>query len=216
MGSRFLNSENNIFCEIPCLTERSSLFQGLDLQKKWFRHADKRRIGDYLLKFVSYNQELLEFLGVTSTIVSFDQNSALSFRTSNYIGTIPLRSPDTGKQIGDFAVTPKFSGNNRYSDYINILNLLKQDIHYEVKGSIPLASNRLFQPPIYYEACKFIDLLDELVKSHWYKFSSIEKSSTTPDGKINWNKYSEKEYKIENRLNFPIIKNILRGHSIIK
>ena len=92
----------DVFCEIACLTERSTLLNGTALQKKWFKTADKRIIGQYLQKFVSYNSNLFDFLGVQPTVVGTDKNTSLVFRSSAYIGSIPLRSSDTGKQIGDF------------------------------------------------------------------------------------------------------------------
>ncbi len=100
----------DVFCEIPCLTEHSSLLNGISLQKKWFNKADKRIIGQYLQKFIDYNSLLYKFLGVQPFIVGTDQNTSLAFRSSGFIGTIPLRASDTGKQIGDFVVIPRFTG----------------------------------------------------------------------------------------------------------
>jgi hypothetical protein len=193
----------DVFCEIPCLTEKSPNLSGIALQKKWFKAADKRIIGQYLQKFVNYNSGYLEFLGVSPFITGSDQNISIYFRTSNFIGSIPLRAPDTGKQIGDFVVTPKFTGQDRYADYIKIVNLLRQQLNPETIYSIPLASGRNFQPPLYLEAYKFINLLDELLRSQWRKFSRIEKTLFEPKGQVNWDKYILQEYKAENRLRFP-------------
>jgi hypothetical protein len=213
--SRSLNNKPiDIFCELPCLTEKSQSFNGIDLAKKWFRNADKRRISEYLLKFIDYNQIFLNFLGIYPLITGFDQNSAISFRTSNFIGAIPLRAPDTGKQIGDFIVTPKFSGNNRYSDYIKILNILDKKITYETLDSLPLMSGRIFHPPFYYEVCKYIDLVDELINSSWAKFNRIEKISRIPTGQINWNKYAVNDYKVEKRLLYPTAINLLNENHV--
>ena len=35
----------DIFCEIPCLTEQSTRLNGIALQNKWFKKAEKRNIG---------------------------------------------------------------------------------------------------------------------------------------------------------------------------
>lgn len=199
----------DVFCEIPCLTERSKILSGIALQKKWFKAADKRIMGQYLQKFIIYNKRYLDFLGVSPLITGTDQDTSIYFRTSSFIGSIPLRSPDTGRQIGDFVVTPKFSGKDRYTDYIKIVNLLKREINPETINSKPLASGRNFQPPLYLEACKFIVLLEELLKSQWRKFNRIEKVLSEPTGQVNWNKYVVQEYKIENRLKFPSGHNIL-------
>jgi hypothetical protein len=199
----------DVFCEIPCLTEQSRQLSGLALQKKWFKSSDKRIMGQYLQKFIDYNSELFNFIGVQPYIIGSDQNTALTFRSSGFIGSIPLRSSDTGKQIGDFVVMPRFTGRNRFEDYIEILNLLGTEISPEVIYSLPLASGRNFKPPLYLEAVKFIDSLETLTMRQWRKFDNIEKVSSQPTGEINWTKYVNSEYKVENRLKFPTRKNVL-------
>lgn len=199
----------DVFCEITCLTEKSSLLNGIALQKKWFKSADKRIIGQYLQKFVSYNSDLFNFLGVQPYVVGADKNTSLVFRSSEFIGTIPLRASDTGKQIGDFVVMPKFSGHNRFEDYIEILNLLGSKISPHVIDSLPLASGGNFRPPLYLEAIKFIASLESLIKTSWKKFDSTEKITPQPLGQVNWNKYISNEYKIEERLRYPVRKSIL-------
>ena len=115
----------DVFCEIPCLSEQSSPLDGLALQKKWFKSADKRIIGQYLQKFINYNLDFFNYLGVHPNILGVDQNVSINFRSSQYIGVIPLRASDTGKQIGDFVVAPRYSGTDRFEEYIEILNLIK-------------------------------------------------------------------------------------------
>jgi hypothetical protein len=199
----------DIFCEIPCLTEQSKQLSGIALQKKWFKSADKRVIGQYLQKFIDYNSAQFNFLGVHPYIIGSDQNTALAFRSAGFIGSIPLRASDTGKQIGDFVVMPRFIGRDRFEDYIEILNLLGTEISPEVIDSLPLASGKNFRPPLYLEAIKFIASLEKLVMRPWRKFDNLEKVSNQPTGQINWTKYINNEYKVENRLKIPARTNIL-------
>lgn len=199
----------DVFCEVPCLTEHSSQLNGIALQKKWFKSADKRMIGQYLQKFIQYNSKEFEFLGIQPIISGTDQNTFLYFRSSSYIGAIPLRASDTGKQIGDFVVMPRFVGKDRFEDYIEILNLLGTEISPEVTDSLPLASGKNFRPPLYLEAVKFIKSLEKLIMKPWKKFDNDERVSQQPAGQINWNKYINGEYKVENRIRFPVRKNIL-------
>jgi hypothetical protein len=199
----------DVFCEIPCLTERSNQLNGIALQKKWFKSADKRIIGQYFQKFIQYNSDQFEFLGVQPVINGTDQNTSLYFRTSNYIGSIPLRASDTGKQIGDFVVMPRFVGKDRFEDYIEIIELLGEDISPEVVDSLPLVSGRNFRPPLYLEAVKFIKTLEILIMKPWKKFDNDERISHQPTGQVNWNKYIKNEYKVENKIKFPVRKNIL-------
>lgn len=199
----------DVFCEIPCLTEQSKLLSGIALQKKWFKSSDKRIIGQYLQKFIDYNSNQFKFLGVQPFIIGSDQSIALTFRSSSYIGSIPLRASDTGKQIGDFVVMPRYTGRDRFEDYIEILNLLGAEISPEVTDSLPLASGKNFRPPLYLEAVKFINSLEILTMRPWNKFNNIEKVSSHPNGQINWIKYINKEYKVENKLKFPKRTNVL-------
>jgi hypothetical protein len=199
----------DVFCEIPCLTEKSKQLGGVALQKKWFKSADKRIIGHYLQKFIDYNYEQFKFLGVQPYIIGSDQSTALTFRSSCFIGSIPLRASDTGKQIGDFVVMPRFTGRDRFEDYIEILNLLGTEISPEIIDSLPLASGKNFRPPLYLEAVKFIISLEKLTTRPWRKFDNIEKISSQPTGQINWTKYINNEYKVENTLKFPAKTNLL-------
>lgn len=198
------------FYQIPCLTEKSAPVNGLDLQKKWFRSADKRYIGHFLQKFVDYNHQMFDFLGVQPFLVGEDQNCSIVFRTSSFIGAIPLRAPDTGKQIGDFIVTPRFWGSkNRFGEYIEILNLLDTAIDPEFANSLSLVSGFYFRPPFYLEAIRFVNLVEKLIRTTWQKFNSVEKILSQFSGQINWKKYICQEYKVEQRQRFPARKNIL-------
>lgn len=201
----------DVFEEVPCLTELSSKKKWREVQKKWHGSSGKDKFSapEQAQKFASINKEVFHFLGVTPIILDTDQNTSIAFRTSSFIGTIPLRASDTGKQIGDFVVMPRFTGRDRFENYIEILNLLGTEISPEVIDSLSLASGKNFRPPLYLEAVKFIASLEALLSRPWRKFDNIEKISSQPSGQINWNKYINNEYKIENRLKFPTRKNIL-------
>ena len=201
----------DVFAEVACLTEISSVKKWREIQKKWHgsKGKDKFSAPEQSQKFLSINKDVFEFLGVKPKIIDTDQNTSIAFRTSSFIGAIPLRASDTGKQIGDFVVMPRFTGRDRFEDYIEILNLLGTEISPEVIDSLPLASGKNFRPPLYLEAVKFIAALEVLISKPWRKFDNVEKISSQPTGQINWNKYINNEYKIENRLKFPTRKNIL-------
>lgn len=204
-----MTKDQGLFHEIPCLTERSSTISGRELQKKVFKGADKRFIGLYLQKFIQYNLELFSFLGIEAHIEGSDLNASIFFKSSEFIGTIPLRAPDTGKQIGDFVVSPRFTGTNRFEEYVEILDLLGDEISPEFIDSFPLASKRAFRPPLYLEAVKFISALEKLVKQNWRKFDNKEIQSYQPSGQVNWNKYANQSFKVEQRLVYPTRKNFL-------
>jgi hypothetical protein len=205
---------NKVFFEIPCLCEESSKIDGLSLAKIWFPHIDKRRISEALLRFKSYNQTNFDYLGVTPIISGFDKKVQLSFRSTKYVGVIPLRSPDTGKQIGDFIVAPKYVGSNRFIDLAKIFNLIDKQLTIEQKTSLPLLSGNIFHPPFYLEAMKFVNLLQEFTKSHWNKFVNDETNQRQPIGQVNWNKYTSYEFMVEKRQTFPVRKNQLKENHL--
>lgn len=201
--------EQDVFFELPCLTEISRPLSGVSLYYKWFKSADKRIIGQYLQKFIDYNSELFEFLKIEPYLIGSDSNISLAFKSAEFVGAIPLKSSSTGMQIGDFIVTPRYSNKNLFDDYSAILDLLGSEITPEFRQSLPLASGKNFRPPLYLEAINFINCLEQLVKIHWRKFDVFQEKSFSPVGQINWNQYSIESYKPENHLNFPTRKNIL-------
>ena len=202
----------DLFHELFCLTEQSKLLDGEKLCKKWFKNADRRYIEHALYKFIEYNSDVFKFLGVTPKIEGLDKKVSLSFSTSKYIGSIPLRASDTGKQIGDLLVSPRYIAHNRFSEYIEIVDLLGESISPEIKHSLPLASGNTFRPPLYLEAVKFISSLEKLLQTHWLKFHTEEKLLNEPAGEVLWNKYIKNEYKVENRLRYPTRKNKLTNN----
>ena len=199
----------DVFAEIPCLTERFATLRGRDLRRKWFKGSDSRALAEALHKFVDYNKKIFAFLNVAPSVIGTDQSAAIYFRTTSFIGAAPLRAPDTGKQIGDLVVAPRFLGRDKFEDYIEILDLLGGEISPEVVDSLPLASGRNFRPPLYLEAAKFIGALEGLLKRRWIKFDNVEVVGDEPVGQINWGRYAANEYKAENRLRFPARKNTL-------
>lgn len=199
----------DVFYDMPCLTERSAPLKGVYIQKKFLKSADKRIIGQYLQKLIQYNQDAFNFLGVTAQIINSDLNASLSFCSSNYIGCVPLRASDTGKQIGDFIVSPRYVTKDKYQDYIGILNLLDEQIQPEFLEGLNLTSGKIFRPPLYLEAIRFINALEDLAKQTWQKFEVIEKNTAQPVGQVNWDKYSKLSYKPEYLLLFPQRKNTL-------
>jgi len=205
-----MKSHKNIFFEIPCLTEKSKSLSGLELQKKWFKKADKRYLGDALQKFVGYNSELFDFIDVIPKIEGIGKDVKLNFRSGKFVGAIPLRSPDTGKQIGDFVVKPRYnSSHSHFSEYIELVNLLESVITPEFKHSIPLSSNNNVKPPLYLESVKYIKILKQAVKTNWNKFQNIKRIYNAPKSQVDWDEYAEKEFDPKMRLLYPCNENVL-------
>jgi len=205
----FPGTLTDVFFEMPCLTELSRTLPGQELRKKWFRSLDARHVAQGLQKFIAYNTDWFRFLGIQPFLEGFDRDACLRFRSTSYIGAIPLRAPDTGKQVGDFVVTPRFFSRDRYGDYIEILDLLGTELSPEFAGSVPLASGKIFRPPLYLEAAKFIASLETLVKKPWRKFNVAEFIQEEPMGQLDWSKYAEHSYRAENAIRYQVKRSVL-------
>jgi hypothetical protein len=210
-----MNSQENIFLEISCLTEKSQPISGLFLAKKWFKNADRRYLAEHLQKFIDYNRNNFDFLEVSPIIEGSGKSVSLSFRSDRFIGAIPLRSPDTGKQIGDFVVKPRYtSATDQFSEYVEIINILESEILPEFKHSIPLLSQNNIRPPLYLEGIKFVKLLEKAVIIKWNKFQTVKAIHKYPKSQVDWKEYVEKEFDPAERLLFPCHNNVLsRFHS---
>lgn len=199
----------DIFFKMQCLTARSESIKGLEVREKWFKGSQKRDIGNHLPKFLEYNKESLRFLGIEGRTEDNDERISIHFRSSKYIGAVPLVAPDTGLQIGDFVVTPRFVSGNDYATIADIIQKVKTELVIEQKDGMSLASGRILEPPFFLEAIKFIKALRELIKSNWIKFRREEILLEAPVGNINWDEYAKNEYRVERKLKFSCSKSTL-------
>jgi hypothetical protein len=199
-----------IFFSSPCLSEESKQLSGYELIQSWFKGGDKRYLAELLFNFREMNLEMFNFLGVTPRISDVKRDIKLSFRTTNYIGAIPLKSPINGKPMGDFIVYPRYiDSNNNSNEYLKIINLLQGSIQPEFLFNHTLISKDQARPPLFFECVKFIDSLFQAIQTKWHKFSTTEKSYPYPKGSIVWKDYIQHEHDPKMRLIFPCKTNLL-------
>ncbi len=193
-----------IFETIECLTETSKERSVSSIHKKWFSGLDKRYTSQSLQKFLDINKERFDFLEVTPLIQGSENSLSLSFRSSKFIGAVSLKSPETGKLLGDFYVYPKYiSSKDRFVEYAGLIDLIGQEIQPQYLTDVPLNSDFGFSPPKYIESVKFIDLLYPLTSRPWRKFKSIQSLESQFKGDINWKKFIEKEYNPQLKFKVP-------------
>ena len=199
-----------VFQSLPCLTEISPYLYGKGLIKSWFKGGDKRHIEKLFFDFVSINSDAFNFLKITPFISDSKSNIKLSFRTTNYIGAIPLRSPLNGREMADFIVYPRYiNRDENLNDYIQLVYLLKEYIQPEFNFSFELISNDQARPPLFFECVKFIDILFKSINENWRKFSSMINIYNFPKGIISWRDYIKNEWNPEKRILYPCKTNIL-------
>jgi hypothetical protein len=194
-----------VFLSLPCLTEKSNPFSASDLAKKWFKGSDKRYIDRTIQDFIRLNSPLFNFIGVTPIVSGSYNDLELFFRSENYIGAIPLKSPVNGKPFADFVIYPRYlqGSSDNANEYVEIIYLLEKDIKPDFYDSNDLLTLNHVRPPIYYECIKFIDLFFLAMKRQWVKFDSKEEEFKNPKGMVNWNKYLEREWDPFHKLDFP-------------
>ena len=194
----------DLFYSAPCLSDDLASISAEDIRKKWFSKSDKRYLSQALYKFITYNQDCFDFLEISTKVHGVDKQTALTFSTSKYIGAIPLRAPDTGKQIGDFWVHPRAIGNkDKYSTILKLIIMLEETVNPEHFDSIPLASGMSVSPPLYYDAILYIDSFEKITSSKWHKFQTVKGAHEYPKSNTDWNAYFLKEHDPNMRITFP-------------
>jgi len=206
--------KSRVFQSIPCLTESSSPIYGKDIMKSWFKGGDKRHIEKLFFDFVNINSGVLDFLNVTPLISNSRSNIKLSFRTTNYIGAVPLKSPVKGRNLGDLIVYPRYINRQEgLNDYIQLIYFLKEVIHPEFDYSLNLISEDQARPPLFFECVKFVEILFSSITENWRRFSSLNDVYNFPKGKILWKEYIKNEWNPEKRISYPCkINELSRNH----
>ncbi len=161
-------------------------------------------------RFIDYNETCLGFLGIQTLIQGVDPNPSLHLGTGQYIGAIPLRRPDTGKQGGDFLVYPRFgSRGEAFEKLTKIMSLLEEVILPEFMPSLPLASGAMVRPPLYYDALKYVDLFETATHASWRKFRVDKGVYPYPKANTRWDAYARKSCDPQNALRYPVIESVL-------
>ena len=161
-------------------------------------------------RFIAYNAECLDFLGIQATIQGIDPQPSLHFSTGQFVGAIPLRRPDTGKQGGDFLVYPRFgSRGEAFEKMTKVLSLLEEVIRPEFMPSLPLASGAMVRPPLYYDALKYVDLFETAAHTSWRKFRVEKGLYPYPKANTQWDAYARKSFSPENTLRYPVMESVL-------
>ncbi|MHC1787215.1 MAG: hypothetical protein AB9880_09170 [Christensenellales bacterium] len=163
-------------------------------------------------RFIAYNAECLDFLGVQALIEGVDPRPSLHLRTGQYIGAIPLRRPDSGNQGGDLLVYPRFGKRGEaFPKLTKLLSLLEEVIHPEYLPSLPLASGAMVRPPLYYDALKYVDLFEEATRQSWRKFRVECGLFPYPKANTQWDAYARRSANPENALSYPVKGSVLSG-----
>ena len=195
---------NTLFCKLPCQSI-SKIYKNKEIYEDLFdKRVDKRYLESAVQRFINLNKKLFSFLGIEVELNGTDNDLSLSFRTSNYIGAIPVKMPYDGIAHKDFQVLPRFDNAKEvYSELTQLLSRLEYSIKPEHSELDLLNSPMQLQPPIYYEALKYIELFEKAYKYSWVKFDSANRTHSFPKASTDWTKYSVASFDPKNALVFP-------------
>lgn len=166
-----------------------------DLLKQW--HADRSSSSDTVVaRFLKLNSKAFDFLGIFP--YESENHIKLIFKTSNYVGCVPLISPVTGKTYANLIVNGRFD-----EEVSEILPLLPDSLDIDYNNDLILPHQTKVKPPIYFECIKYMEKYLVSRRLHWRKFINENKIQSTPSSSTNWGKYAEMSYSPSNILKYP-------------
>lgn len=157
---------------------------------KLFRVKDNRNIEKEVHKFKYLNRKNLDFLGVSIDTDGINSRFSLNIKSSNYIGAVPVKTT-CGTICRDLQVIPRFSKtDSNFSELTDLISILRYSIEPEYSNSEPLKNDVRLRPPLFYEAIKYIDLLNDVYNYEWVKFETKELKYRFPKSGTRWDKYA--------------------------
>lgn len=206
---------NRLLYKMPCQSA-SKCFKNKDIYETLFdKRVDKRYLESAVQRFIILNKRMFDFLGIEVELSGTDNDLSLIFRSSDFIGAIPIKMPYDGIVHKDFQIVPRFdNGKDVYSELTQLLTSLNYSIQPERSEFDLLCEPMKLQPPIYYEALKYIELYDKAYKYSWLKFDSKEQIHPYPKSNTNWSKHAVKSYNPVNALAFPSKDSVLSTNHI--
>ena len=206
---------NKLFCKLPCQSVSKS-YKNKEIYEDLFdKRVDKRYLESAVQRFINLNKRLFTFLGIDAELSGTGNDLTLLFRTSNYIGAIPVKMPYDGIAHKDFQVIPRFDNSKDvFSELTQLLSKLEYSIRPEHSDFDMLNSPLQLQPPLYYEALKYIELFEKAYKYSWVKFDSKYRTHMYPKSSTDWSKYSIASFDPKNTLVFPSRDSVLTTNHI--
>ena len=182
---------DKIFFRMPCLSETREL-QSKEIYERLFdKRVDKRYLESSVQKFVLLNKKMLSFLGIDLEMNGIGHDLSIKFKSSGYIGAIPIKMPYDGIAHKDLQVIPKFErSSDAFSELTQLLSRLEYSIAPEYYDSEELSQPLQLKPPMYYEAAKYIDLFEQACRYNWVKFEIVQGKHPYPKSNTNWNKHA--------------------------
>lgn len=199
-----------LFFQMPCLSESYEIRSQEIYERLFDKSVDKRYLESAVQKFLLLNEKMFSFAGITLEMNGTGRDLSVKFRTSGYIGAIPIKMPYDGIAHKDFQIIPRFDNSDHiFSDLTQLLSKLEYSISPEYADGEELSLPIQLRPPMYYEAAKYIDLFEAAQKQHWVKFEVVKGIHHFPKSNTDWSKYSKTMSDPIKALTYPSSDSIL-------
>lgn len=199
-----------LFFQMPCLSESKEIKSQEIYERLFDKSVDKRYLESAVQKFALLNKKMFSFIGVSLEMNGTGSDLSIKFKTSEYIGAIPVRMPYDGIAHKDFQIIPRFDNSDQlFSDLTQLLSKLEYSISPEYADGEKLVLPLQLRPPMYYEAAKFIELFETAQKQNWVKFEVIKGIHRFPKSNTDWSKYSRTASDPVKALMYPTSDSIL-------
>lgn len=204
-----------LFCQMPCLSESNEIRSQEIYERLFDKRVDKRFLESAVQKFLLLNKKMFSFLGIVLEMNGTGNDLFIKFKTSGYIGAIPIKMPYDGIAHKDFQIIPRFdSSDHVFSDLTQLLSKLDYSISPEYADGEELSLPLQLRPPMYYEAAKFIELFETAQKQNWVKFEVVKENHRFPKSNTNWSKHAVNSSDLVKALLYPSSDSILsQNHS---
>lgn len=183
---------------LKCLDDTFIPFHKLNLNWK----VDKRYPEKAIQRFIIFNKDVLQFLGITARIEEINCEVGIQLITSKYVGVAPLRAPATGKYYADIEISSRFGEN--VSD---VAFLLRDTLESEYLDR-DIQHQSLLRAPFYFDCINYFNAFIDAIYEPWNRFDVSVKSEFHPAGSTNWTKHALNSYDPKKTLLFENRRNI--------
>ena len=99
---------------MPCLSVSNEI-KSIEIYERLFdKKVDKRYLESAVQKFLLLNKKMFSFIGIDLEMNGTGSDLSIKFKTSGYIGAIPVKMPYDGIAHKDFQIIPRFEIRSMY------------------------------------------------------------------------------------------------------
>lgn len=149
-------------------------------------------------QFISYNRGILRDYGVTVDSKYDGQYVSLLFKSTNYIGAVPLLSPSSGRVDYGLVIKPRFE----WSGLGPMLSMMGWKV-VPTPIKLPLIPGTERKVPQWVLASITLNRIKLLLDNIHRDFDFSEADLLAPKGTVNWNTYVIKKLSSVKFLNIP-------------